>query len=121
MYQSGVERGGLALPEVRNMTARTALLVISFDSQLKWANSLRVALEEVGFTCRFVVPSDLRNSISPEQLADYGASGVVGPDGVTTGVEIEYMLWQDLLAESLTVDAVALVIQGSFVNRFCHQ
>jgi lipopolysaccharide biosynthesis glycosyltransferase len=103
------------------MTARTALLVISFDSQLKWANSLRVALEEVGFTCRFVVPSDLRNSISPEQLADYGASGVVGADGLTAGVEIEYMLWQDLLAESLTVDAVALVIQGSFVNRFCHQ
>ena len=104
------------------VTARTALLVISFDSQLKWANSLRVALEEVGFTCRFIVPSDLRHSISDEQLADYGAaSGAGGSDGRPGGVEIEYMLWQDLLAESLTVDAVALVIQGSFVSRFCHQ
>lgn len=98
------------------MTARTALLVVSFDSQLKWANSLRVALEEVGFECRFIVPNDLRFSISPEQLADFGASG-----GGSGSVEIEYLPWQELLEESLTVDVVALVIQGSFVARFCHQ
>ena len=94
------------------MTARTALLVVSFDSQLKWANSLRLALEAVGFECRFAVPNDLRFAISAEQLADFG-----GPDGL----RIEYLPWSDLLAKSLKFDVVALVIQGSFVSRFCHQ
>ena len=94
------------------MTARTALLVVSFDSQLKWANSLRIALEAAGVQCRFVVPSDLRFSISAEQLADFGG---------TDDVRIEYLPWTDLLQEALTVDVVALVIQGSFVSRFCHQ
>jgi hypothetical protein len=94
------------------MTARTALLVVSFDSQLKWANSLRVALEAVGFECRFVVPNDLRFSISAEQLADFGDS---------EGLRIEYLPWSELLSRSMTVDVVALVIQGSFVSKFCHQ
>jgi lipopolysaccharide biosynthesis glycosyltransferase len=94
------------------MTARTALLVVSFDSQLKWANSLRIALEAAGVQCRFVVPSDLRFSISAEQLADFGG---------TDDLPIEYLPWTDLLQEALTVDVVALVIQGSFVSRFCHQ
>ena len=103
------------------MTARTALLVVSFDSQLKWANSLRIALEAVGFECRFIVPSDLRFSISAEQLADFGGSGGSGGASQDSAVRIEYLSWQELLAESLTVDVVALVIQGSFVSRFCHQ
>ena len=91
------------------MTARRALLVASFDSQLKWSNGLRMALEAQGFECRFVVPSDLRYAISDEQLADFA------------GAEVEYLPWDDLLLESLTVDAVALVIQGSFVSKFCHE
>jgi hypothetical protein len=91
------------------MTARKALLVVSFDSQLKWANGLRIALEARGFECRFIVPSDLRYAISDEQLADFA------------GTEVEYLAWDDLLVESMSVDAIALVIQGSFVATFCHQ
>lgn len=91
------------------MTARKALLVASFDSQLKWANGLRIALEAQGFECRFVVPSDLRYAISDEQLADFA------------GTEVEYLPWDELLTESMTVDVVALVIQGVFVSRFCHE
>lgn len=92
------------------MTARSALLVAAFDSQLKWAASVRGALEQHGFGARTVVPSDVPSSFSEQQLGDYGGS---------TG--IEYLTWERLLAQALQVDVVVLVMQGSFVSRFCHE
>ena len=87
---------------------RTAIFVVAFDSQLKWAETLRSALESRGFTCRTIIPSDIRHAISDSQLADNGG-GAVG-----------YLPWADLVTASLNADVVVLAIQGPLVRRFCH-
>jgi hypothetical protein len=87
---------------------RTAILVAAFDSQLKWAGTIRTALEQRGFVCRTIIPSDIRHAISDSQLADSGG-GAVG-----------YMRWADLVTESLNSNVVVLAIQGPLVRRFCH-
>jgi hypothetical protein len=87
---------------------RTAMLVAAFDSQLKWAGAIRRELESKGFACRVIVPSDIRHSISPGQLADSGGGAVT------------YLPWTELVAASLQVDVVVLAIQGPHVRRFCH-
>jgi hypothetical protein len=86
----------------------TAILVAAFDSQLKWAETLRRGLESRGFTCRLIVPSDIRHAISDRQIADYSGSAVA------------YMPWTKLMTASLNVDVVVLAIQGPQVQRFCH-
>ncbi|MFI7585659.1 DUF6716 putative glycosyltransferase [Spongisporangium articulatum] len=92
------------------MTVRSALLVAAFDSQLKWAAGVRGALEQQGFSCRTVIPSDVPSGFSEQQLLDYGgASGV------------ESLTWDQLLAQAKRVDVVVLSVQGSFVSRFCHE
>jgi hypothetical protein len=73
----------------------TAILVAAFDSQLKWAETLRRGLESRGFTCRLIVPSDIRSAVA-------------------------YMPWTKLMTASLNVDVVVLAIQGPQVQRFCH-
>ena len=55
---------------------RTAIFVAAFDSQLKWAETIRSALESRGFTCRTIIPSDIRHAISDSQLADNGGGAV---------------------------------------------
>lgn len=87
---------------------RTAILVAAYDSQLKWAGTIRRALESRGFACEVIVPSDIRHAVSDGQLADFGGSSV------------RYLPWGDLIRESLSVDAVVLSIQGPLVSRFCH-
>ena len=87
---------------------RTAILVAAFDSQLKWAQTIRSALESRGFACRTIVPGDIRHAISDSQLADAGSGAVA------------YLRWADLLTASLTADVVVLAIQGPQVRRFCH-
>jgi hypothetical protein len=87
---------------------RTAILVAAFDSQLKWAGTIRRALESRGFACRVVVPSDIRHAISDSQLADYSGDGVA------------YMPWTELMIASLHVDVVVLAMHGPLVRRFCH-
>ena len=90
------------------LSNRTAMLVAAFDSQLKWAGAIRRELESKGFACRVIVPSDIRHSISPGQLADSGGGAVT------------YLPWTELVAASLQVDVVVLAIQGPHVRRFCH-
>jgi hypothetical protein len=87
---------------------RTAILVAAFDSQLKWAETIRRALEARGFACRMIVPSDIRHAISDGQLADYSGSAVA------------YLPWTELVTASLHVDVVVLAMHGPLVRRFCH-
>jgi hypothetical protein len=63
------------------VATRTAYLVAAFDSQLKWAGTIRQALESRGFACQMIVPSDIRYAISDGQLAAYG------------GCAVAYMSW----------------------------
>jgi hypothetical protein len=86
----------------------TAILVAAFDSQLKWAGTIRRALESRGFACQLIVPSDIRHTISDGQLADYNGGGVA------------YLPWTELVSASLKVDAVVLAVHGPLVRRFCH-
>jgi hypothetical protein len=87
----------------------TAILVAAFDSQLKWAGTIRRALELKGFTCRMIVPTDIRHAISESQLADYGGGAVA------------YMPWSHLMTASINADVVVLALQGPQVRRFCHE
>ena len=87
---------------------RTAILVAAFDSQLKWAGTIRRALQAQGFACQVIVPSDIRHSVSDTQLADYG------------GTSVQYLPWAELVRHSFEVDAVVLAIQGPHVSRFMH-
>ena len=91
------------------MPTRTAILVAAFDSQLKWAATIRRSLESKGFSCRTIIPSDIRNAISDSQLADCGAGTVA------------YMPWGQLMNESVNVDVVVLALQGPQVRKFCHE
>jgi Putative glycosyltransferase (DUF6716) len=86
----------------------TAILVAAFDSQLKWAGTIRRALESRGFACQLIVPNDIRHAISDGQRADYNGAGVA------------YMPWTELVSASLKVDAVVLAVHGPLVRRFCH-
>ena len=92
------------LPALR----KTAILVAAFDSQLKWADTIRQGLESRGFSCQLIIPSDIRHAISDRQLADYCESPAT------------YMRWTELMAASLNADVVVLAIQGPQVQRFCH-
>jgi hypothetical protein len=87
---------------------RTAILVAAFDSQLKWAETIRHGLESKGFACQMIVPSDIRHAISDSQLADF-CGGVV-----------KHWTWAELVTASLDVDVVVLALQGPQVRRFCH-
>lgn len=88
--------------------SRTAILIAAFDSQLKWAGTIRRALQAQGFRCQVIVPSDIRHAVSDTQLADYGGSSV------------QYRPWAEVVQHSFEVDAVVLAIQGPHVSRFVH-
>lgn len=88
--------------------SRTAILVAAFDSQLKWAGTIRRALQAQGFDCQVIVPSDIRHAISDTQLEEYGGSSV------------QYLPWEELVQLAFTVDALVLAIQGPHVSRFMH-
>jgi hypothetical protein len=92
----------------RTAAGRTAILVAAFDSQLKWAGTIRRALELRGVACRVVVPSDIRHAVSDAQLAEY------------SGAAVSYLPWDELITASLNVDVIVLAIQGPQVRRFCH-
>jgi hypothetical protein len=91
------------------VSGRSALLVAAFDSQLKWALRVGSALADHGIACRFVKPIDIRNSISDLQLADHGSGS------------LDELTWLELLDSAMAADVVVLVVQGSFVSRFCHE
>jgi len=94
--------------DTSTVRTRTAILVAAFDSQLKWAGTLRRSLESRGFSCRVIVPSDIRHAISDSQLADSGGGGVT------------YLPWSQLMTASVA-DVVVLALQGPEVRRFSHE
>jgi hypothetical protein len=108
--REALENLGATVPmsEVTDVPTRTAILVAAFDSQLKWADTIRRALQAHGFACQVIVPSDIRHAVSDTQLADAGGAGV------------RYLPWAELIKHSFQVDAVVLAIQGPHVSRFIH-
>ena len=76
---------------------KTAILVAAFDSQLKWADTIRQGLESRGFSCQLIIPSDIRHAISDRQLADYCGSAAT------------YMRWTELMTASLDADVVVVL------------
>lgn len=86
--------------------ARQVVLVAAYDSQLKWAMTLAGEFAAQGWRYTIVVPSDVRHSLSADQVAAAGAAAVAR------------MRWADLLRRAREVDCVVLAIQGTLVARF---
>lgn len=86
--------------------ARHAILVAAYDSQLKWAMALAVEFGARGWSYTVVVPTDVRHSLSADQVAATGAASV------------ERMPWSELLGRSREADCVVLAVQGTLAARF---
>jgi hypothetical protein len=84
-------------------------VVAAYDSQLKWATALRAALESRGFTCRTVIPVDLRHAVSEHQRSSLSSSVP------------ERLPWDTIVRQSLDADAVVLGLHGPLVTRFSHE
>lgn len=82
------------------------MLVAAYDSQLKWATCLAREFAARGWQYSLVVPSDVRHSLSADQLAAFGDDAV------------QYVPWSALLRRARTVDCVVLAVQGTLVARF---
>ncbi|WP_332643907.1 DUF6716 putative glycosyltransferase [Aeromicrobium sp.] len=82
----------------------TALLIASFDSQLKWCAGIRSELTSHGFECRTVTP-DTRNALSPQQIADAGFGS------------IERMTWDELVTAARHSDVVVSALAGPATQR----
>lgn len=85
---------------------RQLVVVAAYDSQMKWAVGLAKEFEAAGWTWSILVPSDLRHSLSAEQLSAAGAPGY------------HALIWDDLLATAREADCVVLSLQGPLVERF---
>ncbi|MCB0913209.1 MAG: hypothetical protein KDB60_16500 [Propionibacteriaceae bacterium] len=86
--------------------ARQVVLVAAYDSQLKWAMTIAAEFAARGWRYTVVVPTDVRHSLSADQVAAAGA------------VAVERMRWADLLRRAREVDCVVLAIQGTLAARF---
>ncbi|MFC8731597.1 DUF6716 putative glycosyltransferase [Luteimicrobium sp. NPDC057192] len=89
------------------MTAhpRSALLLLAYDSQLRWARALGAALEAQGWTCRYAAPSDVRSFVDPELER-------------SLGVYLERAPWAELVQRAGASDALVLALQGPLTSRF---
>ncbi|MFT4108131.1 DUF6716 putative glycosyltransferase, partial [Propionicimonas sp.] len=85
---------------------REVLLVAAYDSQLKWAMGIAAEFSARGWHCSVVTPSDIRSSLSDDQVVAAGSAGV------------RRVPWADLLRSARTVDCVVLAVQGTLVARF---
>ncbi len=79
---------------------RTALLVCSFDSQLKWVHSIGQKLSEQGFQCRYIVVADKRSALSKQQLSDNGID------------EVETLTVDQIVIAGTSSDVVVLGVTG---------
>jgi hypothetical protein len=86
--------------------ARHALMVVAFDSQLKWAMSLAGEFEARGWRYSVVVPAETRSALSTDQLAAAGLD------------DVQRVPWRALLARARLADCVVLALQGTLVARF---
>jgi len=84
---------------------RTALLVLAYDSQLRWARALGAALEAQGWRCRYAAPSDVRSFVAPELEK-------------SLGVSVERAPWTELVRQAAASDALVLALQGPLTSRF---
>jgi hypothetical protein len=92
----------------RNMTARQALYIASFDSQLKWCAGIRDELTARGWKERVVVPP-LRPQLSPEQVRDAGFRSV------------ETLSWPEIRDAAVASDAVVCGLPGPVVKTFLRE
>lgn len=86
----------------------TAIVIGAYDSQLKWAAAIRVALEDRGFVCRTVVPTDIRHAVSAEQRESYAQA------------HLEWLSWDEIIDAGLSSDVVVMGLHGPLVTRFSH-
>lgn len=86
--------------------ARHVMLVVAYDSQLKWAMSLAAEFEASGWRYSVVVPADVRNALSADQVAAVGK------------VELKRVPWRQLVTLARSADCVVLAVQGTLVARF---
>ncbi len=85
---------------------RQVVLVAAYDSQLKWAMALAGEFAAQGWEYTVVVPTDVRHSLSADQVAAAGADCV------------ERLPWAELLRRSREADCVVLAVQGTLAARF---
>lgn len=78
---------------------KPVLFVAAFDSQLKWCAQIHAEFTVRGYPSRVVVP-DIRSSLSEQQIADAGFSGV------------ERISWAELLEAALASDIVVCGLSG---------
>ncbi|MGC5167346.1 DUF6716 putative glycosyltransferase [Luteimicrobium sp. DT211] len=83
----------------------TALLLVAFDSQLRWAATLGAELEARGWRCRYAAPSDVRSFVAPELER-------------SLGVSVERAPWAELVGDAADADALVLALQGPLTSRF---
>lgn len=87
----------------------TALLLFAYDSQYKWVRSIGTELEASDVLVRYAVPTDLRHSISPEQVEDHG------------GAQIDREPWEALVRRAAESDFLVLGLQGPVTSRFLRE
>jgi len=83
----------------------SALLLVAYDSQLRWAASIGAELEAQGWTCRYAAPSDVRSFVAPDLER-------------SLGVSVERAPWAELVRRAARSDALVLALQGPLTSRF---
>lgn len=87
---------------------RQVLLIVAYDSQLKWARLLGERFTESGWTADYVAPSDIRSALSEEQIRAVGMTHIVRKP------------WDEIVRTSAESDAVVLGVQGPLVEQYSH-
>ncbi|MGH0218249.1 DUF6716 putative glycosyltransferase [Sinorhizobium meliloti] len=83
---------------------KQATFAAAFDSQLKWCSKIRDEMERRGIICRIVVPN-IRNALSPRQIADVGIS------------HVEPVTWQEMISIALNSDIFISSLSGPTTKR----
>ncbi|GMA22326.1 hypothetical protein GCM10025864_00850 [Luteimicrobium album] len=93
--------------EASSVTNRpaTALLLVAYDSQLRWAATVGAELAARGWECRYAAPSDVRSFVTPELERDLG-------------VDVERAPWAALVRRAAGAGALVLALQGPLTSRF---
>ena len=83
----------------------TALLLVAYESQLRWAATVGAELEARGWACRYAAPSDVRSFVDPGLER-------------SLGVGVERAPWAELVDRAAGSDALVLALQGPSTARF---
>ncbi|QFU97692.1 hypothetical protein KDY119_01191 [Luteimicrobium xylanilyticum] len=85
--------------------AATALVLVAYDSQLRWAAGVGAELASRGWDCRYAAPSDVRSFVTPELERELG-------------VRLERAPWAELVRRAAGADVLVLALQGPLTSRF---